>query len=376
MNFPTTRDENWKYTNLSLLSKKPYQFATKLPEQELNSLLENILADKIACSNYIVFINGELVKHQLNTAFIKQKTLKKFNYNVNDFFEKLNAQYHQDQQVDQSQLIISSTPNDLLHLQILYLATQPVWIQPCLEIVLENKAKAAITENFLSHCDAITNSVTRIHVKDNAKLNYVKVQQEHKNAFHIGRTHIDLEENAYAQTVTVSLGSQLARSDIFVNLNQSGATCELQGIYISNNKTHLDHHTEVQHKAPNTTSVECYKGILSDKSRAVFNGKVIVHPQAHKTVAEQANHNLLLSSEAEIDTKPELEIYHDDVKCTHGATIGQLDENALFYLRSRGIEAEPAKKMLIQAFAEPIFNKIQHTELREKLCLTQHLISM
>jgi len=374
--FPTAQDENWKYTNLSALSKKSYQFADKLSEQELQSHLDKILNEKIISENYLIYINGELAKFNLNCHIKNQPSLTVLNIDVKDVFERLNAQFHQERQNDNCQLVISGEANQPQQLHIVYLATQPVWVQPRLNIQLENHAQATITETFLSECDSVTNSVTRIQLKNNAKLNYIKIQQEYKNAFHIGRTHIDIEENAHAQTVTVSLGSYLARSDIFVQLNKSGSSCELYGIYIGKDKTHLDHHTEIQHKAPHTSSIESYKGILSDKSRAVFNGKVIVHPDAHKTIAEQSNHNLLLSSEAEIDTKPELEIYHDDVKCTHGATIGQLDENALFYLRSRGIEEEPAKKMLIQAFAEPIFNKIQNTQLREKLCLNQALILM
>lgn len=371
LTLPSTKEESWKYTDLSLLAKKTFAPAVLPAQEECNEWINKIINEKIVAENYLIYINNALAASHL-TPTIKKTTLHKNYalYNPADYFESLNHTYHQQKPLDAYCICASEQKT---HLQIIHINTSSDWSVPCLHISLEDQANADITEIFLSELDSVTNSTNYITVGSNAQLNYTKIQQENSQAFHIGRTYLTVLENGFAQTRTISLGSRLARSDIFVNLSQPEASCDLQGAYISQQRAVLDHHTEIRHLSPHTTSRELYKGILLDKSRAVFNGKVFVAPEAHKTIAEQANHNLLLSSEAEIDTKPELEIYHDDVKCTHGATIGQLDANALFYLRSRGLDETTAKKILIQAFIEPLFQPLDniHPLLRNKLCLSR-----
>ena len=165
----------------------------------------------------------------------------------------------------------------------------------------------------------------------------------------------------------LSLGGKLARCDIDVELDEPGAEVNLNGLYLTNQRQHVDNHTLIEHKQPHTVSNEHYRGIMNGHSRAVFNGKVIVHEQAQKTEAHQSNANLLLSNNAEVDTKPELEIYADDVKCSHGATVGRLDENMLFYLRSRAVDKDKARSLLTYAFADEIIRDIKFPEIRERL---------
>jgi Fe-S cluster assembly protein SufD len=349
--FPTPRDENWKYTNINAIALKPFQLAQRIARDE-----------KHKCN--ILFINGYIVNTSLPDG-IKIKPLSRLHEEnlSGDIFENLNKHFFQ----DGLEIIISKSLKNPL--EILYVSTEENWVQPRIQIIVEKNTEAKIIETFLSEAVSITNIVTQIEVKENAKLSYFKVQEENEKAFHIGRTNIVNLKNSQTKTFTISKGGKLARSDINIQLKEEGASSELYGLYISKNKMHLDHHTIVEHCVPHTKSHEHYRGILMDDSRAVFNGKVIVQKNAIQTEAEQSNHNLLLSSNAEIDTKPELEIYCDDVKCTHGATIGQLDDEALFYLRSRGLDEISAKQLLINAFANKILDFIDDKELRDKLCL-------
>lgn len=355
--FPTQRDEQWKYTNINHIALKAF----KLAEKSIYTDKDDIIKNNIISENHIVFINGYINKISLPAEVISTAKLKNSSDNLNlsaDVFENLNQHFFQ------NGLDINITKTLDKPLQILYLSTESNWVQSRNQVILAENCEAVVIENFLSTTSAVTNSATHIELKSHSKLSYIKIQQENPDAFHIGRTHILVGENSLAKTFSFSSGSLLARSDIDVKLSGDGAGTELYGLYISKNRTHLDHHTLVEHSALHTKSRELYHGILMDQSRAVFNGKVIVHPHACHTEAEQQNHNLLLSSEAEIDTKPELEIYCDDVKCTHGATIGQLDEKALFYLRARGLDEDSAKKLLIHAFAHKIIAYITDENLR------------
>ena len=376
------RQENWKYIDFSALKKKPFILAPKsdiILNQNISQhdVWKTFILPHIFYDNYLVFLNGYLVQSVLSESIILQ-TITNSNINsnlsalllTNDIFSRLNQHFCQ----ENYQLLISNAAdNNIQKLQILYAASESGWIQPRLKICVKNSVQIQLIENFLginNITDTVTNAVTEIILPENALLEYTKIQRENAGAIHIGRTYIDIGRNSYAHTVTLSEGAHIGRSDIHVKLKAENARCSLDGLYISKNKNMLDHHTIIEHISPHTDSIQSYRGILMDKSRAVFNGKVLVHANAHQSSAVQENHNLLLSDQAEIDTKPELEIYHDDIKCSHGATIGQLDENALFYLRSRGIENETARKMLIQAFAENILNKIPDKLLQEKLCLS------
>jgi Fe-S cluster assembly protein SufD len=218
-------------------------------------------------------------------------------------------------------------------------------------IIAEENTKAEIVEYFEGENSYFTNNITQIFLGPQAQLTHYKIQNESREAYHIGHLAVQQKKGSECTSVSLSLGGKLVRSDSSFQLEESQARCTMNGLYIPADKQHIDHHTTVQHLVPNCTSEQDYKGILLGRSKAVFNGKVLVSKDAQLTEAHQSNKNILLSPYAEINTKPQLEIFADDVTCSHGATVGQLDEEALFYLATRGIEPADAKLYLIQAFA-------------------------
>jgi len=234
-------------------------------------------------------------------------------------------------------------------------------------IILEEGASATIVEKYTSPHKSLVywnNVHTEIVLEPGARLNYVQLQNESAGAYHTNVTRVRQARDSRFASHVFSLGGRLSRNDLDVSLEARGAECELNGLYMTEGDQHMDHHTRIDHIEPDCTSSELYKGILADSSRGVFNGKVYVHPDAQRTSAMQSNPNLLLSRKAEVDTKPQLEIFADDVKCSHGATVGQLEDEALFFLRSRGINEESARKMLLNAFAEEVVNKIDAANSR------------
>jgi Fe-S cluster assembly protein SufD len=238
---------------------------------------------------------------------------------------------------------------------------QNISVQPRVLISLGEHSRASIIEHYVGQGASCTNAVSEIHLANGAHLRYTKIQQEHSEAYHLAAQYVQLDQDSRFDAVHVDLGARLARNDLTVRLAGAGASTQLDGLFVVDGQRHVDNHTRLDHLEPQTTSVENYRGIINEQGRGVFNGKIIVHTGADKSDAQLNNRNLLLSAEAEIDTKPELEIYTDDVKCAHGTTTGQLDTNALFYLRVRGIPADLAKQMLVTAFANEIINRIDST---------------
>ncbi len=224
-------------------------------------------------------------------------------------------------------------------------------------------------ESYLGTNDAeyFNNTVTEIVTAKGARLEHYKLQQEGPRGFHIGNTSVRQHRDSQLASHAISLGGALIRNDIDTELAEEGANVLMNGLYMAAGHQHVDNHTCISHAKPHTTSTEHYRGVLDGHARGVFNGRVVVQPRAQKTEARQANANLLLSDDAEVDTKPELEIYADDVKCSHGASVGQLDENMLFYLRSRAIEEKTAKGLLTFAFADEVIKDIKFAPIRERL---------
>ena len=220
------------------------------------------------------------------------------------------------------------------------------------------------TYTSLSEGAALTNAVSEIVVGEDSALTHIRIQDESRAAFHVGQVQYRQGRNSRLQALQVSLGAALARYDIGATLAEPGAESTLDGLYLAGTGQHVDHHTTLDHAAAHCASHEMYKGVLTDNGRAVFNGRIIVRPGAQKTDAKQSNKNLLLSLDALVHTRPQLEIHADDVKCTHGATIGRLDPDALFYLRSRGIGAEAARNVLIHAFTSAVLGSRVPAHLR------------
>lgn len=236
-------------------------------------------------------------------------------------------------------------------------------------VIVEEGGEVTIVERYESKGKSLsfTNSFTEIQAGANATVRHIKFQNESLQNFHVGTLTAFQDQNSQFHSLAFHLGGKLVRSNTLTQFRSEGGECSMNGLFLTTGDQHTDNHTLIDHAKPHCTSRELYKGILTDRSRGVFDGKIIVRPNAQKTDARQTNKNLLLSEQAQIDTTPRLEIFADDVKCAHGATIGNLDENALFYFQSRGIDELQAKKILTYAFADEIVNQIPHSQLRETI---------
>jgi len=231
-------------------------------------------------------------------------------------------------------------------------------IFPHMIVIAESGSKATIVESYASTAKSFTNSAIQIVVEDNANITHYRVQKDGKEAINYGVTEISVGRGGVYNSTNINLGAALSRHDIDVKFTAEGGEAWVDGLYMLNGSQHADTHSIIDHQVPNCTSHQNYKGVLNDGSRAVFNGKVFVRENAHGTDANQSNKNLLLSNEARVDTKPQLEIFNDDVKCAHGATVGQLEEEELFYLLTRGLPENLARNLLTYGFAEEIISKI------------------
>ena len=236
-------------------------------------------------------------------------------------------------------------------------------------VVVGTNSQVRLVESYVGVTDgaSLTNAVTEVFVGDGAVVDHYKLLRESVEAFHVGSMHLRLGRSSTFSSHAITLGGAIARNEVIAELQGEGGECTLNGLYLANQKQLIDNHTTIHHAKPHCESHELYKGILDGQARAVFNGKIIVAIDAQKTDAKQSNKTLLLSDEAQINTKPELEIFADDVKCTHGATIGQLDTEALFYLRSRGLNLEQSRDILIHAFASDLIGHIAIEPIRRQL---------
>lgn len=375
--FPTRKDELWKYTEIkkNLIPESAGVLRTLTCEKKLNTI------DDIK----IVFVNGHFAENLSNIkALPKEVTLCPISQAIESHenrikphllrevdgkrfaFAKLNSGMMTDGLfLDIPKNIKLSTPIYLLfiHTEQNDFATSPRNI-----ILADKHAEVTLIEDhFAVNAQRyFTNTVTDIHAAENAQLNYYKIQDNDPTSTHVANIFVDQQKNSRVKTFSFSKGARLAREDLSVWQKEGGAETHLHGLYILNqDQQHVDHHLHVDHLAAHGMSSMIYKGILDKKSRAVFNGKVYVHPKTYQINAHQENHNLLLSNEAEVNTKPELEIYAEDVKCTHGATIGQLNNESLFYLQTRGIEKNEANRMLIRGFEEEVYSKIENEKIRQ-----------
>ncbi len=236
-------------------------------------------------------------------------------------------------------------------------------------VVARERSESKVIEKYVSlgHAPTFTNVVTEIILEESARVEHIKVQDESLSAYHVATIAAHQKRNSNLLTHSISLGAAIARNNVIPVLDAEGCECTMNGLYLGRESQLIDHHTAIHHAKPHCNSHEFYHGILDGKSQGVFNGKIFVRPDAQKTDAKQTNRNLLLSNDATIHTKPQLEIFADDVKCTHGATVGQLEDEHIFYLRARGIGLENARRMLVHAFASDIVNRVSIPEIREEL---------
>lgn len=325
--FPTPKNEEWKYTNVAQLINSEFQFAA-----------------------------GQEWNHEIDYNLLGQ-----FGYERNGF-----TALH----LALTNILFVRIPKDTAQtnpIRFDFALHGNVAIFPHIIFVVEAGSKATIIETYESDGGSFTNSAIQIFLADNANLTHYRVQKESAEALHVGTTEVSLGRGSLYNSTNINLGGAISRHDVHVKFTEEGGEAFVDGLYMLNGNQHHDTHSTIDHALPNCVSHQTYKGVLNDKSRGVFNGKVFVRANASGTDAQQSNKNLLLSNDARVDTKPQLEIFNDDVKCSHGATVGQLEEEELFYLLSRGISQTLAKNLLTYGFAEEIINKIGIEEIKKDL---------
>ena len=384
--FPTPRHEHWKYTNVSPIEKRGFDLAAPRSSAAVTGDPGKRLLDSGAAPR-LVFVDGRVDRGlsnvdalppgvevedftrfiALDTTFLEDR-LARIVTPEKTAFTALNAAF-----MDIGAVVriapetVCDTP---LHLEFVSGAHERERAySPRIVIAAGAGSHVRVVEHFTGLDDTVylDNAVTEIEIAEGATVEHYKVQRASAGAYHIAALEAKLAAGATFHSWAVSLGARLSRHDIDVALDHELARCSLDGLYVANGRQHVDFHTNVEHAAPSCESREYYKGIAGGRGRGVFNGRVHVHRDAQKTEAHQTNRNLLLSRNAEIDTKPQLEIHADDVKCSHGATIGQIDEQMLFYLRSRGIDESAARGMLTYGFARDVVERIALPGLREAI---------
>jgi Fe-S cluster assembly protein SufD len=385
LGFPTVHDEEWKYTNLASLAKQNFVPAVRAESTSIDSA--PFVYPETAAAHLVVvngFFSEELsVKTGLENvvAIDLLSAVADARYNkVARAYLARNAGYHDrglaalNTAFLQSGLFlwIPKGINVETPIQVTFVtdAEQPDTASfPRLLVVAEENSSATLIESFVSTTESryFTNAVAEIVLKEGARLEHYRMQRESQEAFHTSVTSASLGRSSSYDTTSINLGAKLSRHDVSVVLDHEGAECWVDGLYLVGADQHTDTHSVIDHQQPHCTSHQLYKGILDGNSRAVFNGKVFVREGAQKTDALQTNKNLLLSQQARVDTKPQLEIYADDVKCAHGAAVGQIDQEELFYLLARGINPELARSLLTYGFAEEVIGKIKIESIRSQL---------
>lgn len=383
LGFPTTSQEEWRFTNVAPIAKTVFAPARQVGLDALPGELP--FAD--APFARLVLVNGRPAPHlsllgslpegvrvcSLSEAMrtdadeLERQLAHHADYSANAFVA-LNTAFIEDG-------VYIHVPAGVkvpepIHLLFLSAAeTEPQVIHPRVLVVAEDGAAISLIETYAGVGDGLncTNAVTEIVAGTGARVDHVKLQHETLNAYHIATQQAYLGAGARLSSHSISLGGALVRNDINTILAGEKIECILNGLYMAAGRQHVDNHMLVDHASPNCASHELYKGVLADHASAVFKGRILVRQDAQKTDAKQTNKNLLLSDDAVIDTMPQLQIYADDVKCTHGATVGQIDDEQLFYLRSRGLDADAARNLLTYAFAADVVERIESEPIRREM---------
>jgi len=381
LGFPSVRDEEWRFTNVAPIASSEFRIAphARLDGNVLSTFLYPDAPFRLVVVNgrYSPEVSrtaglptglrfGSLAAAATEQADIVARYLGKLaDPGVRPFAALNTAFTHDGAYVYLPDGLVFEQP-----LQILFVSSgEAVMSHPRSLIVAGDRSQVQIVETYVSASGQkhFTNAVTEIVAGENAIIDHYKVQEESVDAFHVASLHIHAARSSNVTTHAFTLGGRLVRNDIIAVLDGEGAECTLDGLYLADGERLVDTHTTIDHVKAHCPSHEIYKGILGGRARAVFNGKIIVRPDAQKTDAKQTNRALLLSDHATINTKPQLEIFADDVKCTHGAAIGQLDDDALFYLRARGLTFFEARDMLIHAFAGEILERVRIEPLKRAL---------
>jgi len=388
--FPSVKEEDWKYTNVTPIARTTFlpvwvERDTRLAAGDLSPFIY----EETRQSTF-VFINGVFQPDLTGPAptagisvmsFAEAQACTAHGAAIREHFERhaeeengftaLNTAF-----ADGVLVLIPANAKVETPIHLLFVSDPdggyPPAIFPRVLIVAEDNSSATIVESYATGSQEkyLTNSIIDLVVGNGSRLQHYKVQRESNRAFHVASTKVELGPGASYNTTTINFGGALSRHNISVTMDHEGAECWVDGLYMIDGTQHTDTHSVIDHRQPRCASHQLYKGILDGRSRAVFNGKVFVRHGAQQTDAKQTNKNLLLSNEARVDTKPQLEIFADDVKCAHGAAVGQLAEDAIFYLESRGIRPEMARNVLTYGFAEEVIEKIKIDSIKRELDAT------
>jgi len=382
--FPTTRDEEWRFTNVAGVTRIPFQLPqeTKVP-LALSELMRWRMFDSAA---RIVFVNGRFTPRLSTCGRLPDRVIVNSLHSeiVNrpealadhmghyldierDPFCALNTAFAEDGAfIYVNRRTVLQQPIHLLFISSP--SGMPIMTHPRNLIVIEDEGQASIVEEFVS-CGTDTpvfvNAATELVVGGNAVVAHTMIEREHLQTYKLSTLRIEQARSANVASHSLLLGGGLVRNNVHPVLAGEGGECVINGLFIGSKRQHLDNYMLVEHCSPHCTSRQFYNGILEGQAHGVFHGRIIVHKEAQKTDAKQTNRTLLLSDDAQINTKPQLEIYADDVKCTHGATIGQIEEDALFYLRSRGIREGEARRLLLEAFAGECLDRMKRDTLHD-----------
>jgi Fe-S cluster assembly protein SufD len=395
LGFPTTKNEDWHFTSVAPIAEQAFS-AAMVSNASVSSEgstagmvapqdLKRFNFDQSDWSTFI-FVNGEFSEDLSSYAGLgagvrvsnlskaiksgtgrPERHLGKIAEFDKHAFTALNTAFIRDGAFVEVQA--DAVVEKPIHLVFISEGEGQAVSHPRNLIVAARNSRATIVESYVSVRDSsyFTNAVTEISLGEGAHLDHYKIQRESEQAFHVGTVQARQARDSQFHSFSFAVGGTLARTNVYTSLDGDGATCTLNGLYLADGVQHIDNQTSIEHIAPNCPSHEIYKGVLDGRSHGVFNGKVYVHPEAQKTDGKQSNNNLLLSPTARVDTKPQLEIFADDVKCTHGATVGRLDDVAMFYLNSRGIGPDTARMLLTYAFAADVLETIELEPLKKGL---------
>jgi Fe-S cluster assembly protein SufD len=367
LGYPTTRQEAWKYTNVAPIAK--VQWSAARPRAASGGECG------AAPQADLVFVNGQLA-HRTESRIpglriiplseAAEEDLERYYGQLADWqlnaFVALNTAHSEDGAL----VIADGIVDGFVHL--LFVGEgDGIWSHPRNIIVAGRASQLTVVETYVGRGKYFTNAVTEVFAGEGSVVDHYKIGSESRDAYHVGALQIRQERSSSVISRNVSFGGALVRNDINVALTGEGASLSLDGLFVVTGNQHVDTHTLIDHISPHCESHELYKGILDENARGIFDGRIIVRPNAQKTISRQENRNLLLSETAIVDSKPTLEIHNDDVKCNHGSTIGQLEEEPLFYLRSRGIGEEDARNMLVYAFASEIVDRMKIEPVREQV---------
>jgi Fe-S cluster assembly protein SufD len=377
--FPSPRMEDWRFTNVTALTATPFELARDSTAVEVNRLPKLPSPDALR----LTFVNGWFapslsILRETPSGLAVGRLAEASSAHLTrigqlaDYRDNVFTALNSGAIGDGAYVLIKDAAVIERPIEILYVTRasgRPIVSYPRTLIVAGRGSQASILERYLALDDAayFTNAVSEIAVAESAVIDHCKLQQEGRQAYHVANTQAALARSAQFRTHSVMLGGRLVRNEVRVRFDDEGGEATVNGLYLGDGQRHLDNFTVIDHARPHCASHELYKGILADQAHGVFNGKIFVRPGAQKTDAKQTNKVLLLSDNATINTKPQLEIFADDVKCTHGATIGQLDADQLFYLRARGVPHEQARRLLTFAFANDIVSRIALPAIREEL---------